>query len=254
MSAENTPLLSELTPSHHRPASTSSSVSFFPPALQKFRLAVGINVPVTSPAMFPPSDFENLRGNSYGIYKSVLVQQRNFSLQYHLMEGVYYISILSQLFIGGVLASSGQLSQTYPQAVPILGVANTCLAGVLGLLKSQGLPDRLRKDEFEMRKVQDFIEECDARLAIGWGETISESEVDGLIKEVFDHYSVARDTTEMNRPTNYTYQADGDGTGNRGAMNLQRKMHSESANPRRSVGGRQSNISVGGNGKSLQIY
>ncbi|KAF7959472.1 hypothetical protein EAE96_001088 [Botrytis aclada] len=254
MSAENTPLLSELAPSHHRLSSTSSSTSFSPSALQKFRLAVGINVPVNSPTSSPPSDFESLRGNAYGIYKSVLIQQRNFSLQYHCMEGVYYVSILSQLFIGGVLASFGQLSQIYPQAVPILGVANTCLAGVLGLLKSQGLPDRLRKDEFEMRKVQDFIEECDARLAIGWGETISESEVDGLIKQVFDYYSVARDTTEMNRPTNYTYQSDGDSMGNAGAMNLQRKVQSESANRRSSLGGRQSNISVGGNGKSLQIY
>lgn len=161
------------------------------------------------------------------------------------MEGLYYSSILSQLLIGGVLASFNELSQTHPQTVTILGVANSCLAGVLGILKSQGLPDRLRKDEFEMRKVQDLIEQCDTRLAVGWGEEISEAEVDDLIKEVFDQYNVARDTTEMNRPASYAHQVGGDENGNGGANKRQ---------DRTLIGGRQNKLSLGGNGKSLQIY
>ncbi|KAI9640406.1 hypothetical protein NHQ30_011151 [Ciborinia camelliae] len=241
MSSENTPLLS-----------SSPTLSLLP-SLHKFRLAIGINVPITSPSTSPPSDFEALRRNACGIYKSVLTQQRKFSLQYHFIESVYYSSLLSQLVIGGILASFGKLSQTHPQTVTTLGVVNSCLAGVLGILKSQGLPDRLRKDEFEMRKVQDFIEECDTRLAVGWGE-ISEADVDGMIKEVFDRYDVARDTTEMNRPDSYTHQVDGDEDGNGSTNNERAGMDAPAVNTRNLIGGRQSKISVGGNGKALQIY
>ncbi|KAJ8059030.1 hypothetical protein OCU04_012010 [Sclerotinia nivalis] len=253
MASENVPLLSEHSSTRLQSPSSSSTLSLSP-ALHRFRLAIGINVPIASPVDSPPSDLEGLRKNAYGIYKSVLSQQRKFSLQYHFIEGVYYCSILSQLVIGGVLASFGELSKTHPQAVTVLGVANSCLAGVLGILKSQGLPDRLRKDEFEMRKVQDFIEECDTRLAVGWGETMSEAEVDALIKEVFDQYAVARDTAEMNRPTTYAHQSDGDDYGNGGAIEEQCTVHPTTANARTAIGGRQSKISVGGNGKSLQIY
>lgn len=253
MSAESTPLLSELVSSHH-PLSSSFSTLSLSPALQKFRLAIGIDVPIALPATSPPSDPEALRKNAYGIYKSVLTQQSKFSLQYHLIEGIYYSSLLSQLVIGGVLASFDELSKTHPKAVTTLGVVNSCLAGVLGILKSQGLPDRLRKDEFEMRKVQDFIEECDTRLAVGWGEQISETKVDDLIKEVFDRYGIARDTTEMNRPNIYAHQADADENGDLGSNKGQGRMRGATVNARTLIGGRQSKISLGGNGKSLQIY
>lgn len=58
---------------------------------------------------------------------------------------------------------------------------NSSTAGMLALLKGQGPPDRLRKDEFEMRKVQDFIEQMEARLAF-IGEDISEKELDDPVK------------------------------------------------------------------------
>ncbi|QSZ32163.1 hypothetical protein DSL72_001734 [Monilinia vaccinii-corymbosi] len=253
MSGDNTPLLSELIPSH-RPLSPSFSALSLSSALQKFRLAIGINVPIPLPATSPPSDLEALRRNAYGIYKSVLTQQSKFSLQYHFIEGVYYFSLLSQIVIGGILASFSELSQTHPKAVTTLGVVSSSLAGVLGILKSQGLPDRLRKDEFEMRKVQDFIEECDTRLAVGWGEQISDAEVDDLIKEVFDRYGVARDTAEMNRPNIYAHQADADDLDNGGAHEGPGEMHAATGNSRTLIGGRRSKISVGGHGKCLQIY
>lgn len=131
---------------------------------------------------------------------------------------------------------------------------------MLGILKSQGLPDRLRKDEFEMRKVQDFIEECDTRLVVGWGEQMSEEELNEVIKEVFDRYGVARDTTEMNRPNCYAHQIDededgnGNGNGNRRGNKGQGGMNTQSVDTRTLIGGRQSKISVGGKGKALQIY
>lgn len=74
-------------------------------------------------------------------------------------------------------------------------------------MKGQGLPDRLRKDAYEMKKVQDFIEETDIRLAIE--EDIHPEDLNAVVQKVFDMYNTARDTAEMNHPTNYAHQVDG---------------------------------------------
>ena len=85
-------------------------------------------------------------------------------------------------------------------------MVNTSTAGVLALLKGQGLPDRLRKDEYEMRKVQDFIEERESRLVVGGAGTLDTEELDELLQQVFAKYNAARDTAEMNRPDSYGHQ------------------------------------------------
>lgn len=41
-------------------------------------------------------------------------------------------------------------------AITILGAANTVIAGVLALIKGQGLPDRLYHDRAEFRRLQDW--------------------------------------------------------------------------------------------------
>jgi hypothetical protein len=91
--------------------------------------------------------------------------------------------------------------------ITILGVLNTSIAGILALMKGQGLPDRLRKDAYEMKKVQDFIEETDIRLAIE--EDAHPEDLNAVVQKVFDMYNTARDTAEMNHPTNYAHQVDG---------------------------------------------
>lgn len=74
-------------------------------------------------------------------------------------------------------------------------------------MKGQGLPDRLRKDAYEMKKVQDYIEETDILLAIEDG--IHPGELNCVVQKVFDMYNTARDTAEMNHPSNYAHQMDG---------------------------------------------
>ena len=76
--------------------------------------------------------------------------------------------------IGTILASFGPLSMLHSSAITILGVLNASIAGILVLLKGQGLPDRLRKDEYQMRRVQDFIEEEETRLAVKGSITTEE--------------------------------------------------------------------------------
>ena len=41
-------------------------------------------------------------------------------------------------------------------AITLLGAVNTVIAGVLALVKGQGLPDRLYHDRAEYRRLQDW--------------------------------------------------------------------------------------------------
>ena len=118
-----------------------------------------------------------------------------------------YAALISQILIGALLAALGSLSTLHPAVITILGVLNTSIAGILALMKGQGLPDRLRKDAYEMKKVQDFIEETDIRLAIE--EDIKPEDLMSVVQRVFDMYNTARDTAEMNHPSNYAHQVDG---------------------------------------------
>lgn len=73
---------------------------------------------------------------------------------------------MQQLVVGATLTVLGPSAGDHTKAITILGATNTGIAGLLGLLKGNGLPDRLRKDGFELRKVLDYIEAvCISRIS-----------------------------------------------------------------------------------------
>ena len=170
--------------------------------LTKFRKAIGINVNVDDIGV----DLESARNGARGLYKEIISQQTSLSRQYHAIEALFYIALGTQIIIGATLTALGPVSHLHSKAITILGVVNTSTAGVLALLKGQGLPDRLRKDEYEMRKVQNFIEETESRLVVGGEGTLDTEELDELLQQIFAKYNAARDTAEMNRPDSYGHQ------------------------------------------------
>jgi SMODS and SLOG-associating 2TM effector domain len=210
MTSEQTPLLHGSTTDLGHPTNEDN--------LTLFRKAIGINIGASG-----PQDLESARKSSHGLYAQVIRQQTLKNRQYHLVEGLYYLAIGANIVIGATLASLGPSSQLHPTAITILGIVNTSTAGILALFKGQGLPDRLRKDEYQMRKVQDFIEETDIRLAVMPKDAFSTEELDQVVQQVFENYNAARDTSEMNRPSSYAHQPEatikrsGTGTGTDGA-------------------------------------
>jgi len=196
MASERTPLLVDGPSDHDAHALTTSS-------LTKFRNAIGINV---STASSNPHEIENARSKPSGLYAEIIAIQRSRGRQYYCFEVFYYLALITQILIGAVLAALGSLANAHPTVITILGVLNTAIAGIVALLKGQGLPDRLRKDAYEMKKVQDFIEETDIRLAIE--DDIHPGELKDIIEKVFDLYNTARDTAEMNHPSNYAHQTE----------------------------------------------
>jgi hypothetical protein len=198
-SGEQTPLLNGSNSSADQPPPFDDESN-----LTKFRKATGINVAVR----IDGGDLEAARKGARGLYKEVISLQRWRSRQYIAVDAVYYIAIGTQIIIGATLASLGSLSKLHNLAITILGVVNAATAGILALLKGQGLPDRLRKDEFEMKKVQDFIEETEIRLAVGGEDEFTKQQLEEVVGQVFEKYNTARDTAEMNKPTSYSHQVE----------------------------------------------
>jgi SMODS and SLOG-associating 2TM effector domain len=156
--------------------------------LSKFRRAVGINVEAHT------DDLEAARKGAKGLYKDVISIQRRRSLQYRFVEVVFYFALAAQIIIGATLTALGPHSKLHPIAITILGVVNTSTASVLALLKGKGWPDKLRKKESRMRKVQDYIEETETRLYFS-GDEVTDEELDELLQTVFAKYNDAKDTT-----------------------------------------------------------
>jgi len=197
MTDEQTPLLTGSNRDPPPPFNDNDS------NLDKFRKAIGINVGAHT------DDLEAARKSARGLYKEVINTQRWRHRQYRLIEIVYYLALGAQIAIGATLTALGPQSRIHPTSITILGVVNTCIAGVLALLKGQGLPDRLRKDEFVLKKVQDYIEETETRL-VYTGNDVTDQELDQLLQTVFAKYNAAVDTTEMNRPDRYAHQGEAD--------------------------------------------
>jgi len=55
-----------------------------------------------------------------------------------------------------LLAIRGPSAGDHVLAITLLGAFNTVIAGILALIKGQGLPDRLYHDRAEFRRLQDW--------------------------------------------------------------------------------------------------
>lgn len=196
MTTEHTPLLIDT-----RPDSSSSSNET---NLAKFRRAIGINTHPTD-----GDDLESARRTAKGIYKEVIANQKWRNTQHRVFEAVFYTALGTQILIGASLTALGPQSKNHSTAITILGIVNTGTAGLLTVFKGQGIPDRFRKDEYQMKKVQDFIEEMDTRLSVDGEDTFTAQELDEVVKQVFEKYNTAVDTAEMNKPSSYAKQNEG---------------------------------------------
>ena len=66
-----------------------------------------------------------------------------------------------------MLTALGPSAAEHTRAITVLGAVNTVVAGILALIKGRGLPERLRRDELEFRRCQDWIEETERLIAVG---------------------------------------------------------------------------------------
>lgn len=90
--------------------------------------------------------------------------------------------------------------------VTVFGAANTALASLLAVMKSQGLPNRLRQDWNGWRELREHIEEKEREIDMvmqGHGQGTANLDVWAAVREVEARYKTMRLTLEANRPDTY---------------------------------------------------
>lgn len=167
-----------------------------------YRKALGINWTKSS---LDAATLEEGRKSATGIYKSVIDSQSKKHMQHDVLTALLYVLYLSQIVIGAALTALGPSGAIYTLHITILGAVNTIVAGVLALIKGSGQPQRMGKDQVEYRKLQDWIEETEALLAVG---VIGRDrrEVGLLVEVAFKKYNAAKASEENNRPDMYVSQ------------------------------------------------
>ncbi|KAK1771466.1 hypothetical protein QBC33DRAFT_591779 [Phialemonium atrogriseum] len=133
-----------------------------------------------------------------GVCGAVVRAQGRKRVRHVLLDGLLYGSHLAQVVVGAALTALGPEAGRDAVLITVLGAVNTVVAGVLALVKGQGLPERLKKDEAEFRKLRDWIEETDALLAAGVVGR-DRGEIGCLVELVFKKYNAAKAGEENNR-------------------------------------------------------
>ncbi|AEO66622.1 uncharacterized protein THITE_2046074 [Thermothielavioides terrestris NRRL 8126] len=192
-----------------------------------FRRAVGINSWSGPPAGgggggsgggadHPAALEEGRQRRRGGIYAAAAREVRRKAVQYHLLSLLINASHFAQIIIGASLTALGPSAGDHVKVITVLGAINTVLAGVLALIKGQGLPDRLYHDRAEYRRLVDWIEQTEALLAVGVIGR-DRKEVGVLVETAFKKYNAARQCEESNLPENYVRPPESDAVSVAGA-------------------------------------
>ncbi|KAK4171578.1 hypothetical protein QBC36DRAFT_339694 [Triangularia setosa] len=188
-----------------------------------FRRAVGINS--TLPGSTDCRSLEEGRKSAMGMYAAAMRAQRNKKIISRLVNLIVYASHFFQIIVGASLTALGPSAGEHAVLITILGAVNTVIAGVLALLKGQGLPERLRHQVAEFRKLQDWIEQTEALLSVGVIGR-DRKEVGLLVQVAFKKYNAAKECEESSSQPEFTSNGYGNGYDND-------HDHSESSEPRR---------------------
>ncbi|KAI1418849.1 hypothetical protein F5Y12DRAFT_780955 [Xylaria sp. FL1777] len=166
-----------------------------------FRRALGINMQHDADA---GGTLEEGRKSAIGIYRTVIETQTRMIIQHSLLTAFLYLVYFAQIIIGAALTALGATAVRSAKVITILGAFNTVLAGVLALIKGSGQPQKLGKDRIGYRRLQDWIEETEALLAVGIIGR-NRKEVGLLVESAFKRYNAAKASEENNDPDFYVY-------------------------------------------------
>ncbi|KAH8686128.1 hypothetical protein BGZ60DRAFT_523390 [Tricladium varicosporioides] len=142
-----------------------------------------------------------------GVYHQVLNNERWARYKYQFCDFLLTGAMFLQIVVGAAVTALGAGSANHI-LITVFGAANTALASLLAVMKSQGLPNRLRQDWNGWRELREYIEEKEREIEMlmqGFGkpEEIAGLDVWALIREIEARYRTMRLTLEANRPDTY---------------------------------------------------
>jgi hypothetical protein len=101
------------------------------------------------------------------IYFTLRRQERNARFQYRVYDNFVYACLFVQLALSAALVILAALPVSHHITIAVLGAINGVIAGVLSLVKGQGMPMRLMKYADGLRKAKEEIEWIDRELRAG---------------------------------------------------------------------------------------
>lgn len=153
----------------------------------------------------PPPKQPKLTAANKGVYHQVLTNERWARYQYYFCDTILTGAMFLQIIVGASVTAFGAGSANHV-IITVFGAANTALASLLAVMKSQGLPNRLRQDWNGWRELREFIEEKEREIdMVIQGHAKAEGKLD-IWKEVRGieaRYNTMRLTLEANRPDTY---------------------------------------------------
>ena len=179
--------------------------------LTVFREIVGINPP-------PTLDFGNAKrpADNKGLYKRTVQAESKVRLQYYACAAIFNTCFLLQIVVAAALTALGAANGPH-LAVTVLGAVNTVIAGILTYLKGQGLPNRLRQYQSELRKVREYIEERERDFS----RVDCQLNLDDELAIIYRMYEAVRQNQEDNFPDSYHNFATPNGTKPAGNLGVQ---------------------------------
>jgi hypothetical protein len=192
------------------PINNSSSEEISQDPLQIFHSALGIPDP-KPPKPSKKKDASQkeppkLASANEGVYKKVLSSERTARYKYYFCSWVVTIAMFLQIIVGASVTAFGAGSASHV-LITAFGAANTALASLLAVLKSQGLPNRIRQDWNGWRELREYIEEQERRLDLIISGKIEGSKEDldvwKMVRTIEERYRAVRGSIETNRPDTY---------------------------------------------------
>jgi hypothetical protein len=168
--------------------------------LQIFQSALGIP---------PPADRPGLTAKNRGVYSQVLSYECRARWKYLFCNFSVTIAMFLQIIVGASVTAFGAGNSSHV-LITCFGAANTALASLLAILKSQGLPNRVRQDWIGWRDLRQFIEEEERRFERAVSGKLpdaregEEPSVYNIIKKIEEKFHEVAWTCEANRPDGYS--------------------------------------------------
>ncbi|THW15457.1 hypothetical protein D6D24_04950 [Aureobasidium pullulans] len=139
--------------------------------------------------------------SAHGFYSQLLKAERRAARQYRLYDAAVIFLMIIQLCISAVFVVLGSLPNLdrHHVAVASLGAIGTVVAGMLALMRGQGLPNRLRMERDALRRVVFETEELywDAR---------ADRDIDfGDIERLRDAFVAVVEDARKNHPDVWTH-------------------------------------------------
>jgi SMODS and SLOG-associating 2TM effector domain len=185
--------------------------------LQIFHSALGIPPPKPpkpvkptkkNPNPPPPTDKPKLTAKNKGVYSQVLSCERNARWKYLFCDFSVTIAMFLQIIVGASVTAFGAGNSSHV-LITVFGAANTALASLLAVLKSQGLPNRIRQDWNGWRELREYIEEKEREIEMAVSGRVEgvqgpkKLDVWETVRAIEARYNAVRLTAEANRPDTY---------------------------------------------------